>query len=425
MTVVSDLPLELDSLERGRLMNSIRSRVRQASLLLALAVTLTVDAYAGERKKPPDGGPGPSDCTEPCWHASTYPGGTVTDVAIQRRPCCEGSDWVVALGSQSGIYKSEDAGKTFALVQPLSGPTYNIAAGDLREDNQGNPTIPGLIYAATDEGLWQNTSDDLKRWTTVSGLPTGLKVTFVGYVWTGSEYRLYATVDATQPDGGLHRMNSDGSWTRVAANLNVVAMASSCSPEPSPPVAVTRPCAGCAAGAVWKSSSIGDEGSWSVLPDGQFGPKTTALNDIATGFVFNGYLLTNADNAVPLGCAVLRAPSASSLNSWDDILCHDTTGSGGINTNRATNVRCDICGLGGPNVGCFGPSLPAFVGTIGNPALGTGGLFAGNVSTINWSRLHWDSNVRFIVTKWIRPFSIAENHRLWVVASGGIWWHKE
>ena len=382
---------------------------------------LTADAYADEKKKPPNGGPGVIDCTEPCWHTSTYSGGQVTDVAIQRRPCCAGSEWVVALGSQTGIYKSVDAGKTFSLVQPLSRPTHNIAAGDLPRDAQGNPTGPGLIYAATDEGLWQNTSDDLKRWTTVSGLPTGLKVTFVGYVWTGSEYRLYATVDATQPNGGLHRMNSDGSWTWVAANLNVVAMASS-SATPSTPVAVTNPCAGCAAGAVWKSSSNGDAGSWSVLPDGQFGPKTTALNDIATGFVFSGYLLTNADSAIPLGCAVL---SAGSLNSWDDVLCHDRTGSGGINTNRATNVRCDGCGLGGPNLGIWGPSDPAFVGTIGSAALGTGGLFAGSFSTINWSRLHWDSNVHWVVTKWIRPFSAAENHRLWVIASGGVHWHKQ
>ena len=407
---------------------------------ILLSVVLTglfgsgVPSLGGGKKPNGNNPPPPTPCTEPCWHDSFVPAGAgeITDIAIQRQP---GGlmNRIVALSNGAGILLSQDTGKSFVWVNagPSGSSTYNIAAGPLRPDGLGG-FLPGLVQVASGNGLYENAQDDLTRWSKIntsrSGLPTNLRITFVGYSLsdfpspTGDiQWDLYAVAYAGDLSvGGLYKRNSDGTWRRVTPNLNVVAIAGK--------IAVTKPCGGvssgnCQGGAIWIRSQISaQQETWSRLPDGQFGPKTMGFNDVAGGGVWGGCLATNADFSVPYGNAIFRIPPVSTLQSWDDVVPHDQVGAGGLGGYLiAYNLRYDGCGSTSsfPNIGYGGSTDEVLVGSNGE------GLFRGLFSSIEWTSVLSDSNWPHVVTKWIMPYSTQDGRCLKIASEGPrIFWHR-
>jgi hypothetical protein len=375
--------------------------------------------------RPGDGGPGQGAgggaCTEPCWHfSSTFEGSSIplTDISVKRGFCCNSfSSKVAVLRTGDGIYKSDDAGKTYQLAQGIRTATYNLAA-----------TSDGHMYAATAQGLYKSQDvfkvlgDDLSTWAKVNeqGLPN-LPITFVGAIDRNSTEEIYATADAPQSLGGLYKRNSNGTWTRVAENLNVVAISPDCSIGRT--FAATKPCPlPCKIGALWVSSgNAGGAGTWSVVPPGTLGAKTTALNDVATHCFFsNDIVMTNADASLPFGEAVMRMPD--NLTTWDDVAFVDTTGSGGLAHIRATNVRYE----NGQTAPAWTPNAgQIYVGALRDLSLlcyPTGsscsyGLFIGDERSPSWTPLYTDANSPSSVDKWIFAYDASVGWQ-WVLIEG-------
>ena len=141
--------------------------------------------------------------------------------------------WVAALGhvfgpnEQRGIFRTEDGGETWEKVLFVSDSTGFV-------DIEASPENPRVLYAAAwraerkpwtmisgaeEGGIWK-TTDGGDSWTKLQeGLPDG-KVGKIGLdVSPADPDRVWALIEAKEPEGGLYRSDDAGkTWQRVNRN---------------------------------------------------------------------------------------------------------------------------------------------------------------------------------------------------------------
>jgi photosystem II stability/assembly factor-like uncharacterized protein len=149
--------------------------------------------------------------------------------------------YVAALGhafgpnKERGVYKSDDGGKTWRQVLHKS---EKAGAVDLSIDSSNPRTIYAAIWEAyrsfsqissggPDSGLWRST-DGGETWADLSdkpGLPKGLKGKIGVAASPAQSGRVWALIEH-QPEGGLYRSDDGGdTWEKVSDNQNLLSRA--------------------------------------------------------------------------------------------------------------------------------------------------------------------------------------------------------